>query len=200
MKKFLAVVLVLCLSAGLFVACGSKEGSKKTIVMATEATFPPYEYMSGTDIVGVDVDIANEIAKELGVEVKVESMDFDAIIPAVNSGKADFGAAGMSVTEERKKEVDFSIEYAVSEQVVITRADNSSIAVEADLNGKKVGVQLGTVADLVLTDDYPEIELVRGVKYTDLAMELQNGSIDAIVLDKLPAQAMQKNSENFIIL
>lgn len=208
-KKILALVLATILAVGMFSSCKGKESAdtntssepekKAALVMATEATFPPYEYMEGNEVVGVDVDIAKEIAKELGVELKVDSMTFDAVIPAVNSGKADFGAAGMSITEDRLKEVDFSMEYAESVQVIMTTPD-SGIESADDLNGKNVGVQLGTVSDIVLSDEYPEINLVRGKKYTDLAMDLANGNIDAIVLDNLPAQAMMENNEGFVIL
>ncbi len=169
-----------------------------TLVMATEATFPPYEYMSGSDIVGVDVDIAKEIAAELGLELVIEEMPFDAVIAAVDSGKADFAAAGISITEERKQTVDFSIEYATSKQVILTKAD-SGIAGEADLNGKTVGVQLGTVADLALTDDYPEVVVERYNKYTDAVNDLINGRVDALVLDSLPAESLKTMDESLVI-
>lgn len=206
-KKILSLMLALVFVVTAFAGCSSKSGSKKNgltneagvVVMATEATFPPYEYMDGLEIAGVDVDVANEIAKELGVELRVDNISFDGIIPAITSGKADFGAAGMSITEDRKKQVDFSIEYAVSTQVILTTADSGITSVD-DLDGKNVGVQMGTISDIVLSDENPEISLVRGKKYTDLAMEMENGKIEAIVLDNLPAQAMQKSNPDFIIL
>ena len=89
--------------------------------MATNAEFPPYEYREGEEIVGIDIDIANAIGEELGVEVKVEDMDFDSVIPAISSGKADFGAAGMTVTPEREESVDFTDTYANAPQGVIVR-------------------------------------------------------------------------------
>lgn len=206
-KKILSLMLALVFVVTAFAGCSGKSGSKKNgltneagvVVMATEATFPPYEYMDGLEIAGVDVDVANEIAKELGVELRVDNISFDGIIPAITSGKADFGAAGMSITEDRKKQVDFSIEYAVSTQVILTTADSGITSVE-DLDGKNVGVQMGTISDIVLSDENPEISLVRGKKYTDLAMEMENGKIEAIVLDNLPAQAMQKSNPDFVIL
>lgn len=197
-KKFLSVAVATVIIISALGGCSGSE-KKDVLVMATEATFPPYEYMDGNNIVGVDVDIAKAIAEELGMELKVENMYFDAVIPAVKSGKADFGAAGMSVTEERMKEVDFTVEYGTSMQVILT-TQSSGIAAEADLNGKNVGVQLGTVADLVLTDDYPDVNLVRAKKYTDLAMELSTGKIDAIVLDSLPANQMAANNDGFVVI
>lgn len=181
---------------------GGCSGDSKKLVMATEAGFRPYEYYEGTDIVGVDVDIAREIAKEMGRELVIENMEFSAITSAVDSGKADFGAAGMSVTPERLEEVDFTIEYATSKQVILTL--NSSTIVEAkDLIGKNVGVQLGTVADMALTD--PDAEEYQGInvkqynKYMEAVNELTAGRLDAIVLDVLPAQELLSMDENLVV-
>ena len=95
--------------------------SKGTLTMATNATFPPYEYYDGDNIVGIDVDIAQAICDKLGYDLKVEDMEFDAIVNAVKSGKADFGAAGMTVTEDRKKSIDFTDPYTTAEQVIIVQ-------------------------------------------------------------------------------
>ncbi len=168
------------------------------LVMATEATFPPYEYVEGSEIVGVDVDIANEIAKELGMELVIEDMPFNSLITAISSGKADFAAAGLSVTEERKEQVDFSIEYATSKQVILTKAD-SGITGEAGLDGKTVGVQMATVADLALTDDYPNVTVERYDRYTDAVNELMNGRVDALVLDSLPAERFLAQNDGLVI-
>ena len=170
------------------------------LIMATEAGFKPYEYYEGTDIVGVDVDIAKEIAREMGMELVVEHMEFSAIIPAVDSGKADFGAAGMSITEERAQQVDFTVEYATSKQVILTKAD-SDIQTADDLSGKTVGVQLGTVADLALSEpeDFPGVKLELYNKYFEAVNDLLSGRIDAIVLDSLPAQELSKVNESLAI-
>jgi ABC-type amino acid transport/signal transduction systems, periplasmic component/domain len=176
--------------------------SDTILVMATEAGFRPYEYRLDDNmeqIVGIDIDIAQQIAAEMGRELQVVDMAFDSIIPSVNSGKAHFGAAGISVTEERLEQVDFSITYATSKQVILTLAD-SGIAGEEDLNGKNVGVQLGTVADLALTDDYPEVQVQRYNKYFEAVSDLVNGRIQAIVLDVMPAQELQKTAEGLVIL
>lgn len=195
MKKLGCALLAAALIATALPGC-NRSGDK--LVMATEAGFRPYEYYEGTEIVGVDVDIAQEIAKELNRELVVEHMEFGAIIPAVDSGKADFGAAGMSITEERLEKVDFTIEYATSKQVIMTKAD-SPIQGEADLDGKSVGVQLGTVADLVLSEDYPNVQVQQYNKYMEAANDLINGRIDAIVLDVLPAQELSKMDESLVI-
>ena len=121
----------------------ASSGSKDKLIMATNAEFPPYEYYDGSDIVGIDVEIARAVAEELDMELQIEDMAFDAIITAVTSGKADIGAAGMTVTEDRLKSVNFSDTYTRSAQVIIVRED-SAIATPDDLVGKKIGVQLGT--------------------------------------------------------
>lgn len=181
------------------VEVSSPESAGK-LIMATEAGFKPYEYYEGTDIVGVDVDIAREIAKEMNMELVVEHMEFSAIIPAVDSGKADFGAAGMSITEERAQQVDFTVEYATSKQVILTKAD-SDIQTADDLSGKTVGVQLGTVADLALSEpeDFPGVKLELYNKYFEAVNDLLSGRIDAIVLDSLPAQELSKVNESLAI-
>lgn len=194
MKKVLIVILMLTVALGLFTACNKE----KTLIMATEAGFAPYEYMKGNEIVGVDVDIANEIAKDMGVKLQIDNMEFKSVIPAVASGKADFAAAGLSITEDRLKEVDFTIEYAVSKQVIVVLG-NSEITTPDDLTGKSVGVQTGTVADLVITEDYPEIEVVTYDKYAVAVQDLKNNRINAIVMDLLPAQEIIKANEGLVI-
>ena len=122
MKKLVAAALITCMAAA-FVGCGGKESSleKDELIMATNAEFPPYEYHEGDDIVGIDADIAQAICDKLGYELKIEDMEFDSILPAVQSGKADFGAAGMTVTEDRKSSVDFTDTYADASQVIIVK-------------------------------------------------------------------------------
>lgn len=195
MKKLsLALVLIMIFTIG-FSGCGGK----KALTMATESGFAPYEYLDGDKVVGIDPDIAAEIAKEMGRELKIIDMPFDSIIPSVSSGKADFGAAGMSITAEREEQVDFTIEYATSKQVILVRED-SDIKGEEDLNGKTVGVQLGTVADFALTDDYPDVKVQQYNKYFEAAGDLSNGRIDAIVMDSLPAQEVVKIGSGLVIL
>ena len=119
MKKVVSLVLAAVCALSL-AACGSKEDSEKeTLVMATNAEFPPYEYYEGDEVVGIDAEIAAAIAEELGMELKIEDMAFDSIIPAITSGKADMGAAGMTVTPDREENVNFTDTYAHATQVII---------------------------------------------------------------------------------
>lgn len=169
--------------------------------MLTEATFPPFEYLGNDNkVAGVDIDIAAEIAKDLGMELEVQAMDFDGIIPSIVSGKGDMGIAGISVNEERKQSVDFSINYVDATLLIIVHKDNADILTADDLVGKTVGVQLGTTSDLLVSDVEGVKEIVRYKSALESALDLSSKRLDAIVLDQLPAQQMiQANSDLKII-
>ena len=206
-KKVLSVVLAAACMVSM-AACGSSNKSSDSnsdkgqdkLVMATNAEFPPYEYYDGDDVVGIDVDFAQAIADKLGMELSVEEMAFDSIIPAVQSGKADFGAAGMTVTEERQSQVDFSDSYYTGRQVIIVREDNTDITGPDDLNGKKIGVQLGTTGDIYSSDDYGDDNVERYNKGVEAVQALQQGKIDAVIIDDQPAQTFVKENEGLKIL
>lgn len=181
----------------LFMICGCKDDSK--LVLVTEAGFAPYEYYENDEIIGVDIEIAKEIAKELDKELVVKDVAFDSIINEINKGKADIAAAGISITEERKKEVDFSIEYATSKQVVIVNND-SLIKEPNEIYSKKIGVQLGTTADLYLSEKANDKNLIRQKKYLTLVEDLKANKVDAIVMDSLPANEIIKENNSLRIL
>ncbi len=196
MKKF-GLLLIAALVVSLVLAgCG---GGSSTLIMATEAGFAPYEYLDGDKVVGIDPDIAAEIAKEMGKTLKIQNMDFDSIPNAVAAGKADFGAAGMSITPERAEVVDFTIEYATSKQVIIVLKD-SGIKTAEDLTGKTVAVQEGTVADLATADFIKDVQILPSKKYFEAVSNLTTGKAQAIVLDVLPAQEIIKTADNLVIL
>ena len=180
------------------ILCGCSKDENE-LIMVTEAGFAPYEYYDNSEIVGVDIDIAKEIAKELNKNLVVKDVAFDSIINEVKSGKADFGAAGISYNEERAKQVDFSINYTLSKQVVIVRKDSSIKSVK-DVNNQKIAVQLGSVADTLLTKDYPKVTLVREKKYLAAIQDLKDSKVDAVVMDELPAKEMIKNNNTLNIL
>lgn len=159
------------------------------LVMATNPEFPPFEYMEGDQVVGLDVDIATEIAKDLGLTLQVESMAFDSIITAIQTGKADVGIAGISVTPERMLSVDFSDSYFDASQVCIVKADSGINSLE-DLTDKLIGVQLGTTGDLIASDITKDVE--RYQKGVDAVLELKGGKIDAVILDKPVAMNILK--------
>ena len=197
MKKVLSILLVAAFIFAL-TACGSSSKSN-TLVMATNAEFQPYEYHEGDDIVGIDVELATAIAEKLGMELKIEDMDFDAIIPAVQSGKADFGAAGMTVTEDRQEQVDFTDPYTTAVQVIIVTED-SDIAGPDDLVGKKIGVQQGTTGDIYATGDYGDENIERYKKGFEAVQALAQNKIDAVVIDNEPAKAFVADAEGLKIV
>lgn len=205
MKKTLAIVLAVLLCAAMFVGCTSgtdkvaqiKEAGK--LVMLTNAAFPPYEYLgSDNKPAGVDVDIAQAIADELGVELEVVDMDFDGCIPALVAGKGDLVAAGLTVTDERKESVDFSSTYANATQLIIVQESNSEITSVDDLTGKTVGVQLGTTGDIYVSDlDCTVKQYKTGL---EAGIDLKNGKLDAVVLDKMPAENIVSVNEGLKLL
>ena len=204
-KKLLSLVLVAAMALSV-VACGGKKEEaapattegKEVLVMATNAEFPPYEYYEGQEIVGIDAEIAAAIAEKLGYELKIEDMAFDSIIAAVSSGKADFGLAGMTVTEDRLASVNFSDTYATATQVVIITED-STITGVADLDGKKIGVQLGTTGD-IYAGDIADATIERYNKGFEAVQALTQGKIDAVIIDNEPAKVFVAENEGTKIL
>ena len=147
----------------------------------------------------MDVDIANEIAKAMGKELEIQNMTFDGALLAVQQGTADFAAAGISVTPERQELMDFSIEYATSKQVVVVKKDAGKITAPEDVKeGTIAGVQMGTTADYYCQDIACEVKQFN--KYAEAAMELNNGKLDCIVMDSLPAEQLVAANENLEIL
>lgn len=202
MKKLVSMLLVAACAVSMM-ACGSKkeeakDEKKDKLVMATNAEFPPYEYYEGKEVVGIDADIAAAIAEEMGVELEIEDMAFDSIIPAVDSGKADMGLAGMTVTEDRLQNVDFSDTYAKATQVVIVKED-SDIASPDDLKGKKIGVQLGTTGD-IFASDIEDATVEQYNKGFEAVQAVTQGKIDAVIIDGEPAKEFVSEAEGLKIL
>lgn len=193
MKKIIVLLCMIMLVAG----CGKKDDSK--LIMVTEAGFAPYEYYSNGEIVGVDVDIAKEVAASMGKELVIKDIAFDSIINEVKTGKADFGAAGISYNEKRAKNVDFTINYSTSKQVVIVKND-SGITNIGDINGKKIAVQLGSIADTYVSSTYKDASVVRQKKYLAAIEDLNTGKVDCVVMDLLPAEQILKTNSGLKIL
>ena len=174
--------------------------------MATEATFPPYEYYDGDAIVGIDVEVAQAIAAKLGMELEVTDIAFDSIIPGVQTGKYDMGMAGMTVTDERKEQVNFSDSYATGVQVVIVKDDSAIASVDdlfADGANTVVGTQAGTTGFIYATSDIEDAGLgtVKSFgKTTDAVEALKNGQVDCVILDNEPAKALVAANEGLHIL
>lgn len=192
MKKIVIILLIILGLTG----CGKNSNE---LVMVTEAGFAPYEYYENGEIVGVDIDIAQEIAKELGKELVVKDVAFDSIINEVKTGKADFGAAGISYTSERAEQVDFSINYSVSKQVVVVK-ENSKITNIDSISNKKIAVQLGSVADTYVTDEYKNANITREKKYLAALQDLKDDKVDCVIMDELPAKEILNNNTGLKIL
>lgn len=195
MKKMIALVLSVLFVLGC-TACA------EMLSVGTNPEFAPFEYV-GDDgaITGIDADIIQAIAVELGYEgAEIQAMDFDALIPALVSGKIDCCIAGMTITEERKQSVLFSDPYYNAGQVIIVPAENASVASAADLGGKKIGVQLGTTGDLYVTETYPDADVQRFTKAVDAVVDVANGRLDAVVLDAAPAKVYSGNTAGTAIL
>lgn len=189
--------LLICFNILVFLVGCSKREDK--LIMVTEASFAPYEYYSNGEIVGVDVDIAREIALEMGRELVVKDVAFDSIIHEVKSGKADIGVAGISYSDERAKQVDFSLEYTTSRQVVLVRKNSKINSIE-DINGKKIAVQLGSVADMYVSDMYNNKNIIREKKYLAAIQDLKDKKVSVVVMDELPALEIVRENEDIKIL
>ena len=193
MKRLCLIIFIMILM------CGCTKKNENQLVMVTEAGFAPYEYYENGEVVGVDVDIAKEIAKYLGKKLVVKDIAFDSIINEVKTGKADFGAAGISYSDDRAKNVDFSINYAISKQVVIVN-NNSSITNVNVISNKKIAVQLGSIADTFVTEKYKSANVVRQKKYLAAIEDLKTGKVDCVVMDELPAKEIVSKNEGIKIL
>jgi len=225
MKKLSVLFVILVMMTGILAACGTKEEGKKegqdtveenvkddetedktdaeesnTIIVGTEAGFAPYEYMVGNDVVGIDMDISQAIADALGKELVIKNMEFDGALLQVQQGTIDFVAAGVSVSEERKEVMDFSIDYVDSTEVVLVNKENPAVASVDDLDGKVIGVQQGNIADFYVEANIDAKEIKRYSKFAQAAQDLINNKIDCVVMDLYPAQDLVAANEELIIL
>ncbi len=203
--KLAALLLAMLMVVAAFAGCTAKDDN--VLVMVTNAEFPPYEYYDGNEIVGIDAEIAAAIAEKLGMELQIDDIDFDSIISSVQSGKADFGMAGMTVTEERLENVNFTTSYATGIQVVIVKEGSAIKTVDdlyADGATYAVGVQTATTGDIYITSDIADLELgltvERFSKGADAVLALANGQIDCVIIDNEPAKAFVANHEGLTIL
>ena len=182
------------------VPAGGGRSGARVLCWLCNAAFPPFEYVENDEVVGVDVDIANEIAKELGVKLTVQDMEFDLIIDYIKAGKGDIGAAGITADDERRKQVDFSVEYITSTQYVIVPAGTDTKTFKLD--GKVIGVQEGTTGDVYYASDAEVIKAKEVKKYKsaiDAAADMLLGRVDCVIIDELPAKKItEKNAGKMI--
>ena len=218
MKKAVSLLAVVAIVAAIFCFAGCGEKTTEKLQMATNATFPPYEYKDGNSFVGIDVEVAQKIAEKLNMELVINDVEFGSIISGVQTGKFDMGMAGMTVTDERKKSVDFTDSYATGIQSVIVKADAPYTSFEefytgfgADDNptgvkeGIKIGVQQDTTGDIYASDKVAkwgfEAENVERYKDGPSAVQaLLTGKVTAVIIDNEPAKSFVAANEGLKIL
>ena len=169
------------------------------LTMGTNAAFPPYEYKDGDTIVGIDAEIAQALADKLGLQLEIVDMDFSSLITSIQSGKIDISLAGMTVTEERKQNVDFTDSYATGVQSIIVK-EGSDIQSVDDLEGKLIGVQEGTTGHLYCSDDYGEENVIAYTNGATAVQALLQDKVDCVVIDQQPAKAFVEANEGLQIL
>ncbi len=203
MKKIIVLLLISIFA----LSCGGKKETEY-LVMGTNPTFPPFEYVggtTGTEVMGFDIELGKKIAEKMGKTLKIEDMDFDALIPALQSGKIDMVLSGMTITEERKKNVNFSTPYYEASQVVLIRKDDRSafdnITTAKELGAEKIlGAQFGTTGSIV-AGEIATKDIVTELKSCELVvMELVNGKVDAVIIDKEPAKAFMSKNNTLALL
>ncbi|OHW62838.1 arginine-binding extracellular protein ArtP precursor [Andreesenia angusta] len=191
-KQIAAFSLVAVMGLFAFTGCGSKDDDK--IVLGTSADYPPFEFMdTEQNILGFDLMIAEEIAKDMGKELEVKNMEFNSLLTALQTDKIDMILSGMNPDEERRKTVDFSEIYYLSKHYVVVNADKAdSIKKEADLNGKKIGVQIGTTQEKLAREKFPGSEIVALGSIQDILLQLKTNKLDAAITE----DAVAKNAVN----
>jgi len=170
------------------------------LTMATNAAFPPYEMTTDAgEFEGIDIETAQAIADKLGLELQIDDMDFDAALLSVQQGKADIVMAGVTVTDERKAVMDFSDSYATGIQSIIV-PEGSDIASPDDLAGKKIGTQRGTTGYIYCSDDFGDENVVAYDDGLTAVQALNNGQVDAVVIDNAPAKEFVAANPGLVIL
>ena len=170
------------------------------LTMATNAAFPPYEMTTDAGAFeGIDIDTAQAIADKLGLELQIDDMDFDAALLSVQQGKADIAMAGVTVTDERKNVMDFSDSYATGIQSIIV-PEGSDIASPDDLAGKMIGTQRGTTGYIYCSDDFGDDAVVAYDDGLTAVQALNNGQVDAVVIDNAPAKEFVAANPGLVLL
>jgi polar amino acid transport system substrate-binding protein len=212
MKKIISLILVALMLVTMLVGCaGKKDGELNTVekgklIMATNAAFPPYEYIEGDGFAGIDVEVATAIAEKLGLELEIADMEFDSIVESVKNGKADIGLAGMTITPERQEIVNFTTSYATGVQVIIVKEGSPITSVDdlfADGASHTIGVQRNTTGDLYTTwdlEDEGKATINRYSKGSEAVQALLTGKVDCVVIDNEPAKAFVEANEGLVIL
>jgi arginine/lysine/histidine transporter system substrate-binding protein len=207
MKKVLMIVMAMIFVTGILAACGTNDkenaggkDSEKVLVMATSADYPPFEYVDtekGDEIIGFDVDLAKAIAGKLGYEVQIKDTDFGGLVQSLKSGQADFVLAGMTPTEDRKKNVDFSDIYYTAQHMIVSKKD-SGIETLEDLEGKTVGVQLGSIQEGKAKEINEKVSITveNRNRIPELIQEMKAGRFDAAIIEDTVAKGYFENEKD----
>ena len=219
MKKTVSIILALAmlvLSFAVLTSC-SKKKDENVLIMATNATFPPYEFKEGDEFMGIDVEIAQAIAEKLGMKLVIKDIEFGSIVTGVKTGKYDMGMAGMTVTEERLKEVNFSTSYAKGIQSVIVKEDSTYQDINDFFNldeegnwvsvkeGITIGVQQDTTGDIYASDTvenwgFGDENVKRYNTGAEAVLALSTGKVSAVIIDNEPAKSYVETTEGLRIL
>lgn len=224
MKKLYGILAMLLVLVFAFTGCGSsssnndsddkneastaavaESGIPDTIIVGTNAEFPPFEYVDDNgEFDGFDIALMQAVCDKIGVKMEVNNMEFKSLLGAMQLNSIDVIAAGMTVTEERQKSVDFTDSYYEAKQVIIVKND-SNVTSFADLDGKSIGVQEGTTGDLFVTPEedgalVKDADVKRFKKGVDAVMDLKNGGVDAVVIDKNPATEFVSGNDDLKIV
>lgn len=215
MKKALSLILVAVMlfsTVAVITSCNDEN----TLVMATNAAFPPYEYKEKRKIVGIDAEIAQAIADKLGMKLKIKDVEFNSVITGVQTGKYDFAMAGLTVTDERKEQVNFTDSYATGVQVFIVKKDSKFTSIDDFFNydaegnpvslkdeNVKIGVQESTTGDIYSSDEiknwgFEESRVTRYKTGAEAVEALKTGKITAVIIDNEPAKSFVKQNPNDI--
>ena len=195
MKKIITLALAVAMAACVLTGC---EGQSNKLTMATNAEFPPFEYLENGEIVGADVEIATAIAEKLGKELEISNIDFDAALTGAATGKYDMAVAGITANDERRKNMNFSVDYYTASQAIIVTAD-SEIKSAADLEGKAVACQEGTTGEQYLLDgNYDQQSFKTGA---EAVTALTSGKVVAVVIDDAVARALsaEQNGKTVVL-
>ncbi len=201
MKKIIALVMAVLMVSTLFVACAGKEEETKTLVFGTNAEFPPFEFVAANGVIGqfdgIDIAIADKIAKDNGMKAEISNMEFDSLLIALSNGQVDAVIAGMTVKPDRAEKVDFSISYYKATQVMIVKED-STIAKASDMADKRIAVIQGYTGESIVNDlGYKSTSFKKG---TDAIMELVNDKADVVVIDSATAGKYVADNEGLKIV
>lgn len=222
-KKILALTLTGAMMIG-FTACSSDGGNENdsgdkdttpteqnsleeikdrgTLIMGTNPDYPPFEFKDkDQNIVGSDIEIAREIAEDLGVDLEVKEAQFSSLVPMVKSRKIDLAIAGMDETPERKEQIDFSdIYYTGEASLIINKTDKDKYKTIEDLEGATVGAQLGSVPEGIAKDQLTDAEILPLGMVPDIILQLKGNKINAVVLDDIVAKAYVENNNDLMII